>query len=134
MHANFPDPAVLSGTIAAKAREQAAVSAGPQMMAGGQYQSSAADQQFADYRAAGPSFRLNPYMDMAAVRREFPHIADQPDDFLRSQSYSELAIANAAIAKLEDKASTAALDKNWRLTSETSRRNRSEWRPAGMMP
>jgi hypothetical protein len=58
MHANFPDPAVLSNTIAAEAREQAAASAGPQMMAGAQYQSSAADQQFADYRAAGPSCRL----------------------------------------------------------------------------
>ena len=111
MHANFPDPAVLSNTIAAEAREQTAAPAGPQTMAGVRHQSSAADQQFADYQAAGPSCRLNPYMDVAAVRRKFPHIADQPDDFLRSQSYSELAIANAAIAKLEDKASTAALDK-----------------------
>jgi hypothetical protein len=44
MHANFPDPAVLSNTIAAEAREQAAAPAGPQTMAGVQYQSSAADQ------------------------------------------------------------------------------------------
>jgi hypothetical protein len=111
MHANFPDPAVLSNTIAAEANEQATASAGLQTAAGSQHQSSAAEQQFADYRAAGPSCRLNPYMDVAAVRRKFPHIADQPDDFLRSQSYSDLAIANSAIAKLEDKASTAALDK-----------------------
>jgi hypothetical protein len=102
---------LINNSIAAEAHEQAAVSTNPQMQTGAQYQSSAADQQFADYRAAGPSCRLNPYMDVAAVRRKFPHIADQPDDFLRSQSYSELTIANAAIAKLEDKASTAALDK-----------------------
>jgi hypothetical protein len=116
------------------AHEQAAVSTNPQMQTGVQYQSSAADQQFADYRAAGPSCRLNPYMDVAAVRRKFPHIADQPDEFLRSQSYSELAIANAAIAKLEDKASTARWIRSWRQISATSRRNPSGWRPAGTTP
>ncbi len=95
----------------AEARERAAAAAGPQMLSGAQFQSSAANQQFADYSAAAPPCRLNPYMDVAAVRKKFPHITDQPDDFLRSQSYSELAIANAAIVKVEDKASTAALDK-----------------------
>jgi len=95
----------------AETRERAAAAVGPQMMSGAQFQSSAAEQQLADFSAAAPPCRLNPYMDVAAVRKKFPHIADQPDDFLRSQSYSELAIANAAIAKLEDKASTAALDK-----------------------
>jgi len=68
MHANFPDPAVLSNTIAAEASEQATASAGLQTAAGSQHQSSAAKQQFADYRAAGPSCRLNPYMGLNPTR------------------------------------------------------------------
>jgi hypothetical protein len=50
-------------------------------------------------------------MDLAIIRKQFPHLQDSPDDFLRSQSYGELAKANAAIAKATESASHRALDK-----------------------
>lgn len=50
-------------------------------------------------------------MDLAVIRRQFPHLQESPDDFLRSQSYGELAKANAALAKSAESASYRALDK-----------------------
>jgi hypothetical protein len=50
-------------------------------------------------------------MDLTVIRRQFPHLHDAPDDFLRSQSYGDLAKANAAIAKSTEAATHKALDK-----------------------
>jgi hypothetical protein len=50
-------------------------------------------------------------MDLNLIRRQFPHLHEAPDDFLRSQSYGELAKANAALAKSAKAATHKALDK-----------------------
>jgi hypothetical protein len=61
---------------------------------------------------SGPlPWNLNPFMDISIIRRQFPHLHEAPDDFLRSQSYGELAKANAALAKSAETASYKALDK-----------------------
>jgi hypothetical protein len=50
-------------------------------------------------------------MDLAVIRRQFPHLQEAPDDFLRSQSFGELAKANSALAKSAEAATHRALDK-----------------------
>ncbi len=55
---------------------------------------------------------MNPFLDIAAARRALPYLHDQPDDYLRSQSYGDLARANATLAKKADQNSAlAALDR-----------------------
>jgi hypothetical protein len=55
---------------------------------------------------------VNPFLDVAAARRALPSLHDQPDDYLRSQSYGDLVRANATLAKADQKNSAlTALDR-----------------------
>jgi hypothetical protein len=54
---------------------------------------------------------MNPFLDIAAARRALPYLHDQPDDYLRSQSYGDLVRANATLANADQNSALAALDR-----------------------
>jgi hypothetical protein len=57
----------------------------------------------------------NPFLDIAAARRALPYLHDQPDDYLRSQSYGDLVGANATLAKKADQNSALAAQDRRRM-------------------
>jgi len=58
---------------------------------------------------------MNPFLDIAAARRALPYLHDQPDDYLRSQSYGDLVGANATLAKKADQNSALAAQDRRRM-------------------
>jgi len=63
------------------------------------------------YQQQAQSQFLNPFMDIEAARKALPFLHDQPDDYLRSQSYGDLVEANVAFAKAEHASALTALDR-----------------------
>jgi hypothetical protein len=65
---------------------------------------------FLDIAAARRAF-TNPFLDIAAARRALPSLHDQPDDYLRSQSYGDLVRDNATLANADQNSALPALDR-----------------------
>ncbi len=54
---------------------------------------------------------MNPFLDVATARRALPYLHDQPDDYLRSQSYGDLVRASATLANADQNSALTALDR-----------------------